>query len=39
MKELLEEIADLDDEIDRQSLKMRESKGHWAALGPDSRAA
>jgi putative transcriptional regulator len=39
MKELLEEIADLDDEIDRQSLKMRESKGHWAALKPESRAA
>jgi putative transcriptional regulator len=39
MKELLEEIADLDDEIDRHSLKMRENKGHWAALGPESKAA
>jgi putative transcriptional regulator len=39
MKELLEQIADLDDEIDRHTLKMRECKGRWAALEPEPQAA
>jgi DNA-binding transcriptional regulator YiaG len=39
MKELLERIADLDDEIDRHTLQMRETKGTWAALEPESQAA
>jgi transcriptional regulator with XRE-family HTH domain len=39
MKDLLEHIADLDDEIDRYTLKMRENEGRWAALEPESAAA
>lgn len=39
MRELLERIADLEDEIDCTMLKMRENKGRWAALEPESQAA
>jgi putative transcriptional regulator len=39
MKELLEQIADLDDEMDRRTLKMRENRGRWAALEPEPEAA
>ncbi len=39
MKELLEHIADLEDEIDRHALKMDENKGRWTALEPETAAA
>lgn len=35
IKKLLEEIADLDDEIDRRVLTMRENSGRWAVLEPE----
>ena len=39
MRQILESIADLEDEMDRHTLKMREIKGHWAVFEPEPQAA
>jgi DNA-binding transcriptional regulator YiaG len=39
VKDLLEEIADLDDEIDRRNLTLKEAHGEWTLLEPASVAA
>jgi putative transcriptional regulator len=35
IKKLCERIADLEDEMDRQTLKMREIRGRWNVLEPE----
>jgi len=39
MKDLLEEIADIEDEIDRRTLTLRESHGEWTLLVTEGVAA
>jgi len=39
VKKLLERIADLEDEIDRCTIKMDECEGQWVALEPEPEAA
>ena len=39
LKKVLERIADLEDEIDSQTIRMKEKNGRWGVLEPERAAA